>query len=158
MRAIALGLAATLVSGAALAHHSDEWDWHYNGEDGWNLAFYGIPDSGSSGITLRCEKPGTLTMSMSFAVSEGGKRREGEPVQFTVYVDLPNWERKAITVSGKVHRSDGDDDTIYATVPTRHPLVTTIASGKATAMGTKSTWLPLKGAAEVVRTLLERCK
>jgi len=150
--------ALTVVSGVALAHHNDDWDWHYNGEDGWNLAFYGIPDSGSSGILMRCEKPGTLALTMDFASSEIGKRKDGEAVQFQVYVDMPKWQRKAYTISGKVMKDESEGDTITATVPANHPLVSAIASGNGTTMGTKSTWLPLKGAAEVVQSLLTKCR
>jgi hypothetical protein len=158
MRTLALGLAAALATGAALAHHNDEFDWHYNGEDGWNLAFYGIPDSGSSGIILRCEKPGTLKLTMDFASSEIGKRRNGEAIQVQVYVDMPEWQRKAIPVSGVVEKDESHGDTIIATVTTKHPLVAALTSGVATTMGTRTTWLPLKGASEVVNMLLEKCR
>ena len=157
MRGVAACLISWLLASGAQAHHSDKLDWHFYGESGSKVAFYGVPESHNVALSIRCEKPGTFYLNIAFAHAEIGRRRQAEAVKVPLLIHLPDGERQAIMVTGKVEKDDEAGDIVFATVSPRHPLIVALKEGKASSLGTRAAWIPLKGAVEVVRTLLERC-
>jgi hypothetical protein len=134
MRGGAACLISWLLVSGAQAHHSDELGWHFYGESGSKVAFYGVPESHNVALSIRCEKPGTFYLNIALAHAEIGRRRQGEAVKVPLLVDLPDGERQTIVVTEKVETDDEAGDIVFATVSPRHPLIVALREGKASSL------------------------
>ena len=112
MRGVAACLISWLLASGAQAHHSDKLDWHFDCESGSKVAFYGVPESHNVALSIRCEKPGTFYLNIALAHAEIGRRRQGEAVKVPLLIDLPDGERQAIMVLGKVEKDDEAGDIV----------------------------------------------